>query len=193
MNVSEGDKDFWIAAAKQDIVTGDTYLYRGGLLKTNFESKEHNRLFDSIYLVTNILKLSHGNNTGDLKADFSDTGKTVTESNSSQKQTIPTHTDDIVQHKGSIKIAELIDNPNNYAGKTIQITGKVIKVNPNIMNRNWLHLQDGSKDDYDLVATTTTFVPEGKTITIKAKVSLDRDFGAGYKYDLILEEGVLIE
>jgi hypothetical protein len=193
MNVTEGGKDFWIASAKQDIVIGDTYFYRGGLLKTNFDSKEHNRLFDTIYLVTNIVKQNHSNNTGNLKAGFSNTTEILTTTNSSQKQTIPTHTDDIVQHKGSIKIAELVANPKIYMGKTIQITGKVIKVNPNIMNRNWLHLQDGSKNDFDLVVTTNTFVTEGKTITIKAKVSLDRDFGSGYRYDLILEEGVLIE
>lgn len=193
MNVTEGGKDFWIAAAKQDIAIGATYFYRGGLLKTNFESKEHNRMFDTIYLITNIVKQDHGNNTGNLKADFTDNLEATNESNTSQKQTIPTHTETIVAHKGSIKIAELVANPKSFEGKTVQITGKVVKVNPNIMNRNWLHLQDGSKNDFDLVVTTNTFVPEGQAITIKAKVSLDRDFGAGYRYDLILEEGVLIE
>lgn len=193
MNVTEDGKDFWIATAKQDITIGGTYFYRGGLLKTNFESKEYNRMFDTIYLVTNIVKQDHGNNTGNLKADFTDNLEATNESNTSQKETIPTHTEAVVAHKGSIKIAELVANPKSFEGKTVQITGKVVKVNPNIMNRNWLHLQDGSKNDFDLVVTTNTFVPEGKTITIKAKVSLDRDFGAGYRYDLILEEGVLIE
>ena len=61
------------------------------------------------------------------------------------------------------------------------------------MNRNWIHLQDGSKNDYDLVITSDTFVPEGKIITIQALVSLNRDFGAGYSYDLILENGTIIE
>ncbi len=61
------------------------------------------------------------------------------------------------------------------------------------MSRNWIHLQDGSKDDFDMVITTNTFVPEGKQITIRAVVSLNRDFGAGYKYDLILENGTLVQ
>jgi hypothetical protein len=193
MNVTEGGKNFWIAAAKQDIEIGGTYFYRGGLLKTNFESKEHNRMFDTIYLVTNIVKQNHGNNTGNLQADFSDVKENTTVNSTSQKQTIETHTNEIVPHKGSIKIAELVANPKGYNGKTVQITGKVIKVNPNIMERNWLHIQDGSKNDFDMVVTTNTFVPEGKTITVKAKVSLDRDFGAGYRYDLILEDGQIIQ
>ena len=61
------------------------------------------------------------------------------------------------------------------------------------MERNWIHVKDGSKDDYDLVVTSNTFVPEGSKITIKATVSLNRDFGAGYTYDLILENGILVQ
>ena len=61
------------------------------------------------------------------------------------------------------------------------------------MKRNWIHLQDGSKDDFDLVVTSNAFVPEGTIVTIKAKVVLNKDFGAGYRYDLILEDGIVVE
>jgi len=61
------------------------------------------------------------------------------------------------------------------------------------MNRNWIHLKDGSKDDFDLVVTSNTFVPEGQIVTMRAEVSLNRDFGSGYRYDLILENGTIIE
>jgi hypothetical protein len=187
VKVTEGGKEFWIAAIKQPIDLGKVYYYRNDLLKTNFESKEYNRVFDTIYLVSNLVSHNHG--AGNLKADFVET----TESTSSQKQDIPTHTEEIIQHKGSIKIAELVADPQKYEGKTVQITGKCVKVNPNIMNRNWIHLQDGSKNDYDLVVTSNTFVPEGQTVTMKAEVSLNRDFGAGYSYNLILENGVVVK
>jgi len=191
MNVIEAGKQFWVATGKQDITLGNTYYYHGGLLKTNFESKEYKRVFDTIYLVTSLVAEGHGNNTGNLTADFSE-GTSASQTNSERKD-IPTHTEAIVQHKGSIKIADLVANPTAYEGMTVQLTGKCFKINPNIMNRNWIHLQDGSKDDYDLVITSNTFVPEGKVITIKAEVSLNRDFGAGYRYDLILENGTVIE
>ena len=188
LNVNEGGKTFWIAAAKQDVKVGETYFYRDGLLKTNFESKEYNRVFDSIYLVSKLVAENHANEAGNLKADFSETAtKTAT------KEDIPTHTNEVIEHKGSIKIAELVSDPAAYEGKTVQITGKCVKVNPNIMNRNWIHLKDGSKDDFDLVITSNTFVPEGQIVTMRAEVSLNRDFGAGYRYDLILENGTIIE
>ncbi len=192
LKVKGNGKLFWIATGKQDVKLGETYFYRNPLLKTNFESKEYKRVFDTIYLVRSIVAKNHGNNAGNLEADFSE----VIENNTNatqEKVTIPTHTEKIVQHKGSIKIAEIVANPSSYEGKTVQISGKCVKVNPNIMNRNWIHLQDGSKNDFDLVVTSNTFIPEGKIVTIKAQVSLNRDFGSGYRYDLILENGIIVE
>lgn len=187
LNVSEGDSKFWIATRKQEIKKGETYFYRGGLLKTNFESKEYNKVFDTIYLISNLVSQDHSKHTDNLNTNVQKSDPIA------QKEDIPTHTDKIVEHKGSIKIAELIKDPKKYEGHTIQLSGKCVKVNPNIMDRNWIHLQDGSKNDYDLVITSNTFVPEGSDITIKATVVLNKDFGAGYKYDLILENGILVK
>lgn len=190
IKVLENGKQFWVATAKQPIEIGKVYYYRNDLLKTNFESKEYKRVFDTIYLVSNLVSHNHG--AGNIKADFSESNtEEVTEKQ--KKQTIPTHTEEIIEHKGSIKIAELVANAKQYEGKTVQVTGKCVKVNPNIMDRNWIHLQDGSKNDYDLVVTSNTFVAEGQTVTMKALVSLNRDFGAGYNYNLILENGELVK
>ena len=189
LNVTEGDKKFWIATVKTEVKVGETYFYKGGLLKTNFESKEYNRVFETVYLVTNLVSEKHGNNTG--KVDISDyTGETQ---NTSEKVAIETHTDKVVLHKGSIRIADLVKNPKKYEGKTIQLNGICTKINAGIMNRNWIHLKDGTKDDFDLVITSNSFVPEGSSFTIKALVTIDKDFGAGYKYDLILENGIVIK
>jgi hypothetical protein len=182
------NRKFWIAARKQDVSKGEVYFYRRPLLKTNFESKEYDRVFDTIYLVSNLVAEDHSKHVGDLNPS---TPQTV--STDSQKEDIPTHTDEVVEHKGTLKIAELVKDPSNYEGHTIQISGTCVKVNPNIMNRNWLHIQDGSKNDFDLVVTSDSFVPEGSHITVRATVSLNRDFGAGYKYDLILENGTVIK
>ena len=188
LNVTEVGEQFWIATRTKDIIIGNTYFYRSGLLKTNFESKEYNRVFDKIYLVSNLVAENHRDNSNSNITDLS-----KKEGISNQKETIPIDTEKITPLEGSITIAEIVTNPKKYDGKTVQLTGKCVKINPNIMERNWIHLQDGSKNDYDLVITSNTFVPEGKIITIRALVSLNRDFGAGYRYDLILENGTIIE
>jgi len=185
LKVEENDLQFWIATIKQEINVGGTYFYKGGLLKTNFESKEHNKIFDKIYLVTSLVQASHGNDSKD--------GKLITkEPKQKDEQVSMSNTSDNNQKSGSIKIAELVENFKKYEGKTVQISGRCVKINPNIMGRNWIHIKDGSKDDYDLVITSDTFVEEGTLITMKATVSLNKDFGAGYKYDLILENGTIV-
>jgi hypothetical protein len=188
LNVNEGDDKFWIATRKIDVKVGKTYYYKGGLLKTNFESKEYNRTFEKVYLITNLVESNHGNNSGVLNSS-----KPTIKQETPAKAKIETHTEKIVQHKGSIKIAELVKDPKKYEGKTVQLTGICTKINAGIMNRNWIHLKDGSKDDFDLIITSDAFIPEGKTITIKALVTLNKDFGAGYTYDLILENGIVIK
>ncbi len=189
LKVKEGQEEFWIATGKMDIKKGGTYFYRGGLLKTDFESEEHNRVFKEIYLVSNLVS----------KEDH--TAMAKTEPNTSlvkgegiaEKEDAPTQTGKEVQHKGSVKIAELLKEPERYEGHSVDINGTCVKTNPGIMGRNWLHLQDGSKDDYDLIVTSNALVPEGSDITVRAVVALNKDFGAGYTYTLILENGTLVE
>ncbi len=190
LNVKEeGNGQFWIATRKQDAKKGEIYFYRRPLLKTNFESKEYNRVFDTIYLVSNLVSQDHSKHA---VAQNTQTPK-IEQSTAVVKGDIQTHTDKVIEHKGTIKIAELVKDPKKYEGHTIQLSGKCVKVNPNIMELNWLHIQDGSKNDFDLVVTSNTFVPEGSDITIRGVVSINRDFGAGYKYDLIVENGTLVK
>lgn len=180
LKVSEnGGEEFWIATLKQEVKVGETIVYTGGLLKTDFKSIEHNRVFAKLYLVNNIAPAGHADHAG--SDTYIEPGKEAI-----------VNTEKIVR-KGSLSIAEIVGNPSKYNGKTIQVSGKCVKVNPDIMDRNWMHLKDGSKDDYDFVVTSDKAVPVGHNITFKGKLTLNKDFGAGYKYDLILENGVLVD
>lgn len=186
MKVNEGVQEYWIAARKQSVKVGETYYFTNALLKTNFTSQEYNRTFAQIYLVSKLVPERHG--SAALPSDAiqipmhgpADGNKATP----SAAQPAPT---------GVIRIADLTANPKAYAGKTITLHGQVSKVNPQIMNRNWIHLKDGSADAVDLVITTTADVLEGSTITIKGQVVLDKDFGAGYSYALLVENGQIIQ
>jgi hypothetical protein len=62
------------------------------------------------------------------------------------------------------------------------------------MGKNWIHLQDGSKnaqdDNLDLTVSTMEEVNIGDVVTFEGKIATNRNFGAGYSYDLIMEEAV---
>jgi hypothetical protein len=97
--------------------------------------------------------------------------------------------------EGVTPLSDLFSNKKNYAGKTVKVKGKITKVNPSIMGKNWIHIQDGTsfEDQYDLTVTSD-FIPEvGSIITVEGKIALDKDFGYGYAYPVIMEEGKLIQ
>lgn len=78
-------------------------------------------------------------------------------------------------------------------GKQVAFKGKVVKVNNNVMKKNFLHIQDGTGKDgtNDITVTSTQTAKEGDVVSIVGKVTLDRDFGAGYLYPLIIEDAVI--
>ena len=81
------------------------------------------------------------------------------------------------------------------SGKEIAVQGKVVKVNNGIMQRNFVHVQDGSGDaasgSNNLIITSKQTAAPGQTAKVVGKVTLNRDFGMGYSYPLLIEEGVI--
>ena len=188
VKVKEGTKEFWIAVPKQEVEEGNTYLYNEALLKTQFESKEYNRIFDTLYLVTTLVSKDHG-----LPPISSQTPKVSEEKDKPLTATSTDAQELRGQFAGAIKIADLVKNPAAYEDKMVELTGECVKVNEGIMDLNWIHLKDGSQDDYDLVITTMESVQKGTTITVRAIVALNKDFGSGYMYSILLENGRIMD
>jgi hypothetical protein len=94
--------------------------------------------------------------------------------------------------EGCVKISDLFSGKKTYEGKVIRITGKVTKFNAGIMGKNWVHIQDGSEfeGEYDLTVTTAGEATVGNVMTFEGKIALDKDFGYGYFYKIIMEDGV---
>jgi uncharacterized protein YbbK (DUF523 family) len=92
-----------------------------------------------------------------------------------------------------VSIADIVSNASRFAGKKVKVQGEVMKVNDAIMDRNWIHLEDGSADDYDFVITSNVSVSVGQKVVFEGLISTDRDFGAGYTYALLMEDAVTIK
>jgi CRISPR/Cas system CMR subunit Cmr6 (Cas7 group RAMP superfamily) len=84
-----------------------------------------------------------------------------------------------------------LSGKKSYSGKVVKIKGKVTKFNPAIMEKNWVHIQDGTdfRNEFDITVTTNVFVTVGDTITFEGKIALDQDFGYGYVYKVLMEDG----
>ncbi len=92
-------------------------------------------------------------------------------------------------------VAELYKEKAELNGKAVTLHGKVAKANNQIMDRNWIHLRDGTGDaadgSNDITVTTQDTVEVGDEITATGTVAVDLDFGSGYKYPLIVEKATV--
>jgi len=96
----------------------------------------------------------------------------------------------IKKPKGGKTVAEVYAEKDNLSDKEVIVRGKVVKFSRNIMGKNWIHLQDGTGDKgtNDLTITTSTMSKEGDTVLARGVLVTNKDFGYGYKYDLIIED-----
>ena len=89
-------------------------------------------------------------------------------------------------------VADVWAKKGSLKDKTISIRGQVVKYNPGIMGKNWIHLQDGSGDaakgTHDITITSQDKVAKGDVVTVQGVLRLDKDFGSGYTYYLLIEE-----
>jgi hypothetical protein len=87
-------------------------------------------------------------------------------------------------------IAEIFAQKNALAGKRVRVRGKVVKETDGVLGKNWLHLRDGTGKGgaADLAVATEDSSSVGETVLVTGVVHLDRDLGAGYHYDVIIED-----
>lgn len=87
-------------------------------------------------------------------------------------------------------VAVLNKDKTALAGKTVSAQGKVVKVNNGIMGRNFVHVQDGTGDasNNNLIVTSKDTANVGDSVSVTGVVAVNRDFGGGYSYPLLVEE-----
>jgi hypothetical protein len=191
--VVENSDETWLALPKMEASAGETYYYRNGFKMTDFESKELSRKFAIVYFLESISK------TPDIVAREAMPNPHVFIPQTMDSASNASYTAKVVVEKENvtvqpaeegITIAELLENKQKYVGKTIRIKGKVTKFNSKIMKRNWIHIQDGTEysGKFDLTATTDIEATVGETLTLEGTITLDKDFGYGYSYEVLMED-----
>jgi len=181
LRVKEADKSSWIAVVKSDFEEGETYYYVEGLPMQNFKSKDLDRTFEQVLFVNIISKKPILRKKQD---------ETAMHGHSSTQKSVANETIKITPAKNGITIAQLFSEKEKYADKTVSVKGIVVKYNQQIMGRNWVHIQDGTKHDSEHELTITTYdeAAVGDTLIFEGKITLNKDFGSGYFFNLIMEQ-----
>ena len=184
LKVKENLTERWVAVSKREINVGDVYYYDNALLMNNFNSKDLDRTFEVIYFVNQISKTPITKNQmgGAIPAH---SGKVETHKSS---------TITLEKAEGEITVAQVFANRAEFASKEFEIRGVVVKVNKQVMGKNWIHIQDGTNNagSFDLTITTQDLAEIGDEVTFKGKLTLEKNFGSGYFYDVIMEDAVLV-
>ena len=88
-------------------------------------------------------------------------------------------------------VAEVNANRVALKDKPVAIRAQVVKVNANIMGKNWVHLRDGSGSaadgSNDLLLTSKDEPKVGDVVLAKGVVKTDVDLGSGYSYKVLVE------
>jgi len=177
LHIQASDQQVWAAVPTSTIEKGSAVTVVNPMPMRAFESTALKRTFDVVYFGTLGQAAPAANpaahhmlqpsvEMGDLK---------IEKARGSEARTI----------------SELYAQKDALKEKPVLIRGKVVKYNVGILGRNWIHLRDGSGSDAgennDIAITTQDVTTLGEVVTARGTVHLNKDFGTGYSYPVILE------
>lgn len=210
--VDTGTKKMWAAAPQFTVKVGDTVAVADPMEMKNYHSKTLNRDFDVVFFTGNI---SVNNKAPVAVASTPPTGADAAQlplghppiGGKAANPSMPVGHPDIAtaaktpvdfskikKAQGGKSVAEIYAGKAKLNGQETSVRGKVVKYNEMIMGKNWVHIQDGTGavGSNDLLVTTTTKVKVGDTVLVTGKVATDKDFGANYKYAIMIEDAKIV-
>lgn len=165
-------KTHWAALEGVNIDKGVEVRFTEEMRAEKFESKTLNRTFENLIFASNLQYRTKTPEAGNLAMIT----QVVKESPYKQN--------------GTLSVQEVIEKRENFKGKSVSIRGRVVKASSNILERNFIHIQDGTADGEEVgrVVFTSKELPNvGDIVTAKGVVSVDKNFGSGYVYKIIVE------
>lgn len=179
-------KRTWVAVPEMKVSVGQELSFPPGQEMPNFTSKTLNRTFESIIFTSG---------PADSKAAAHASAALTGKGGGSKAASSPLEKGVQIEKAAgpdAYTVGEIFAKRTSLNKKTAVVKAKVVKVSAGIMGKNWIHLQDGSGDpakgSHNLVVTSQDLPPVGGVVTVKGTVYKDKDFGAGYKYSVIMEK-----
>ena len=188
VSLEKNGKKTWAAVPQMQVTVGQEISLQPGQEMRNFTSKSLNKTFESIIFSggpaaaqgSQAMPAGHG-----VPKDTTTVSKVTATADKNVKVEKATGAD-------AYTVGEIFSKRTSLDKKTAVVRGKVVKVSAGIMGKNWIHVQDGTGDASEgtnkLVVTSDDMPAVGDVVTVKGTVSKDKDFGAGYKYNVIMEK-----
>jgi hypothetical protein len=206
VQVDTGSKKLWAATTVFPVKVGDQVTVGAGVPMTGYHSKTLNRDFDVVYFTGLISVGGAGSGAGGMPALPAGHPPLTGAATPGLPPGHPSLTAPATPPKldltgikpaaGGKTIREIYAGVGKLAGQSVSVRGKVVKYNAMILGKNWLHIQDGTgsaeKMDNDITVTSTMGAAVGATVLVTGTLSTNRDFGAGYKYGVMIEDAKVV-
>ena len=182
--VDTGKEKVWAAGPVTPLKRGDQIGFTTGMPMKNFHSKAMERDFPILYFVGRFIT---GEESQESKAEAIATPHSQIKQEQAAKPV-----KEINKVEGGNTIAEIYAQRESLNGETILVRGQVTKFTVEIMGKNWLHLVDSSTlEDLTVTTDTNSTVAMGDIVIIEGKLELDKDYGYGYVYSIIVEDAII--
>jgi len=185
VRVKTATDELWAATSTFKVAVGDKVVVPLDNPMANFHSQSLKRDFPLIYFASSIA------HEGEALA-----AAAAVPEHAPPSAATPQVTEPIAPAPGGVTVANIVTNRKALSGKTVTVRGKVVKYNGAILGLNWIHIQDGSgvaKDGTnDITVTSTGTASVGDIVTITGTVVLDKDFGSGYSYAVLLQNASVV-
>jgi hypothetical protein len=186
LRLSTPSGETWAAVFLADIKVGTEVTVMNPMPMDGFETKTLNRKFDKIVFGTLDQK---GPEPGELAAMH-----TTHAGISPPADAGPIKVQKAVGPEAHT-IAEVFAKKEKLKDQVVAVSGKVVKVNANIMGKTWIHLRDGTGNQEsktnDLTITTQGSAAVGDTVVIRGPVRIDKNLGMGYIFPVMVEDATL--
>lgn len=175
--------EVWAAVTKAPVKTGDEVTLGKVTVMSNFESKSLKTTFPTIYF-------------GSLSGAAASAGSAMPAGHPAPAAAAPADVR-VAKATGANArtVAEIVGQGAKLKDKPVVVRGKVVKYNPGIMGKNWIHLRDGTGSEAgnnnDILITTMHEAKLGDVVTVKGIVRANKDFGGGYAYKVLVEDATL--
>ncbi|MEE4241540.1 MAG: DNA-binding protein, partial [Desulfopila sp.] len=211
LNIKTARDTVWVAIPAAEVQTGEDVSFIQGMVMNDFYSKTLDRTFDSVIFSPGLQQESapphpgKHNTAQNSASSFADAVKKESQQPSATMHSQAQHSAgsagaivpfmEVAVEKASgengYRVEEIFSKAESLDGTEVRVRGKVVKVSPNIMGKNWIHIQDGSGDpmhnSHDLVVTSTDTAEVEAVILVQGTLAAKKDFGFGYSYEAIIE------
>jgi len=197
LKVQEQGKQTWVAIANAPVKVGDKIGFDKKTMMKDFKSKSLGQEFKEIYFASDVYLPQKPTAPKSMK-DLLGLGSTAKDPHAGMGIGMSPQPADEKPAKPFVKkdaytVEEVHMWRKNLKAQTITLEGTVFKVSKGIMKRDWVHLGDGTGNEKkltdDLVFTApTSTIKAGDKVLAKGTVAVDKDFGYGYFYPVIIEK-----